>query len=234
MRSRRPSRADAATQAATAGRRYATLIPVSAHEIGHLVHQYGCLLIFVAVGLQALGAPLPGTTALIAGALYAATTRGFPIAGVIAAGASGALVGTLGGFALGRWGGERLSLRIGAGLRQSPERVMRMRSEFAVHGRGWLFFGRFITGVRNVIGLVAGASGMPVKRFLPITAAAVAVWAVGNGLGYYWFGHTLAGASTWVQVAMVCAGVVWMVFSLSLLRRRVFRRLSGSSAAELS
>ena len=88
---------------------------MSSHEIGHLVHQYGSLLIFAAVALQALGAPLPGTTALIAGALYAATAHGLPIAGVIAAGALGALAGTTAGFALGRWGGERMLLAVGSG-----------------------------------------------------------------------------------------------------------------------
>jgi membrane protein DedA with SNARE-associated domain len=206
---------------------------VSSHEIGQLVHQYGLALVFVVVCLQALGAPLPGTTALIAAALYAATVHGLPIAGVLAAGTLGALAGTTAGFALGRWGGERLLLRIGAGLRQSPERVTRVRREFAVHGHGWLFVGRFISGVRNVIGLISGASGMPLKRFLPISAAAAVVWALLNGLGYYWFGHTLARASTWVQVAMVCAGLVWMLLSLNLLRRHVVRSLRSTSAAEL-
>ncbi len=207
---------------------------MSSHEIGQLVHQYGYLLVFAVVGLQALGAPLPGTTALIVAALYAATAHGLPIAGVIAAGALGAVAGTTAGFALGRWGGERLLLRIGAGLRQSPERVMRVRREFAVHGGGWLFVGRFISGVRNVIGLLAGASGMPLKRFLPLTAAAAIVWALGNGLGYYWFGRTLTGASTWVQVGMLCAGLLWMLLSLNFLRRRAFQRIRSSSAAELS
>jgi membrane protein DedA with SNARE-associated domain len=207
---------------------------VSSHELEHLVHQYGYLLVFAVVGLQALGAPLPGTTALIAAALYAATAHGLSIAGVIAAGALGVLAGTTAGFALGRWGGERLLLRIGGGLRQTPERVMRLRREFAVHGAGWLFVGRFISGVRNVIGLLAGACGMPLKRFFPLTAAAALVWALGNGLGYYWFGHALTGASTWVQVAMVCAGLVWMLVSLNLLRRRVFGRVRSSSAAGLS
>jgi membrane protein DedA with SNARE-associated domain len=202
--------------------------------MGHLVHQYGCLLVFVVVALQALGAPLPGTTALIAAALYAATAHGLPIAGVIAAGATGALAGTTAGFALGRWGGENLLLRVGARLRQTPERVVRLRDEFASHGGGWVFVGRFISGVRNVIGLVAGASGLPLKRFLSLSAAAATVWAVGNGLGYYWFGHVLARASTWVQVVMICAGIGWMMLSVNLLRRRALRPVERStSAAEL-
>ena len=186
---------------------------------------------FTVVALQAAGAPLPGTTALIAAALYAATAHGLPIAGVIAAGALGALTGTTAGFALGRWGGESLLLRIGARLRQSPERVQRLRREFAAHGAGWLLVGRFISGVRNVCGLVAGASGMPLRTFLPLSAAAATAWALVNGLEYYWFGHALAGASTWVQVLLVCVGVAWALLTVRLLRRRALRRIQTPARA---
>lgn len=206
---------------------------VGSHEIQHLVHEYGCLLVFVVVGLQALGLPLPGTTALIAAALYAATAHGLPIAGVIGAGALGAMAGTTAAFAVGRWGGEVLLLRVGALLRQSPERVTQLRRAFASHGGAWLFVGRFISGVRNVTGLVAGASGMALNRFLPVSAAAALAWALVNGLEYYWFGHALLGASTWVQVIMVCAGIAWLVLSLNLLRRRALRQLQGASRAEI-
>ena len=207
---------------------------MSSHAIAHLVHQYGLLIVFAAVGLQAFGAPLPGTTVLIAAALYAATAHGLPIAGVIAAGAIGALVGTTAGFALGRWGGESLLLSLGARLRQSPERVQRLRSEFAAHGAGWLLVGRFISGVRNLCGVVAGASGMPLRSFLPLSAAAATVWALVNALEYYWFGHALAGASTWVQVVLVCAGIVWMLLTVRLLRRRALRRMQRAPQTETS
>jgi membrane protein DedA with SNARE-associated domain len=193
---------------------------MSSHEIQNLLHQYGLGLVFAVVALQALGVPLPGTTALIAAALYAATSHGLPIVGVIAAGALGALAGTCAGFVLGRWGGEKLLLRAARRLRQSPERVQQLRREFASHGGAWLFIGRFITGLRNVTGLLAGASGMPLARFLPISAAAAIAWTLINALGYYWFGHALAGADTWLQIVLVCAGLAWLVVSLNLLRRR--------------
>ena len=203
---------------------------VGAHQIQHLVQEYGCLLVFVVVGLQAFGLPLPGTTALIAAALYAAAGHGLPISGVIAAGALGALVGTCAGFAVGRWGGERMLLRLGAGLRQSPERVQHLRHGFALHGAAWLFIGRFVTGLRNVTGLLAGASGMAFGRFLPISAAAALVWALSGALEYYWFGHTLLGASRWVQVVMVAAGLAWLGLSFGLLRRRALRHLRAAPA----
>jgi membrane protein DedA with SNARE-associated domain len=196
------------------------------------LHQYGCALVFVVAGLQALGAPLPGTTALVAAALYAASSHGLPIVGVIAAGALGALAGTSIGFALGRWGGEPLLAQLGRRLRQTPERVALLRGEFAAHGGSLLFVGRFVTGLRNVTGLLAGATGMPVRRFLPISAAAATAWALINGLEYYWFGHALAAADTWVQVVLVGLGIAWLVVSLTVLRRRaVARMLRASSVA---
>jgi membrane protein DedA with SNARE-associated domain len=201
---------------------------VGSHEIQHLVHQYGYLLVFGVVALQAVGLPLPGTTALIAAALYASTAHGLAIEGVIAAGALGALTGTTAGFAIGRWGGEPALMRVGAGLRQSRERVQRLRQTFAVHGVAWVFVGRFITGLRNLAGLLAGASGMPLGRFLPVSAAAALSWAMLNALEYYWFGHALLGASTWLQIVMICAGLAWLVLSVSVLRRKAQRRLHAT------
>lgn len=199
---------------------------VGAHAIHHLVHVYGCAIVFAIVALQALGAPLPGTTVLVAAAVYAAATRGLPIIGVIAAGAAGALAGTTLGFAAGRRLGEGGLRRLGRWLRQPPERIERVRHELALHGAAWIFVGRFITGLRNLSGLLAGACGMPLRRFLPVSAAAALAWAALNALEYYWFGRALAGASTWVQVVFVVLGLVWLVISVNLLRRRALRRLA--------
>ncbi len=205
------------------------LSSVGSHEITQLLQQYGCVTVFTVVALQAVGCPLPGTTALVAAALYASTAHGLPIAGVIAAGALGALSGTMAGFVLGRRGGEPLLHAVGRRLQQSPERVRRVQRELAGSGAGWLFLARFVTGLRNLSGLVAGASGMPIARFLPISAAAALTWALVNGLEYYFFGRTLASASTWLQVLLVLAGIAWLVISLGVLRTRALRRLRAQA-----
>jgi membrane protein DedA with SNARE-associated domain len=202
---------------------------VGAQEIEQLLGQYGLGVVFVVVGLQALGAPLPGTTVLVAAAVYAGTNHGLPIVGVIAAGALGAVVGTSAGFALGRWRGANLLLWLGRRSRQSPALVTQLRAEFAAHGGAWLFVGRFISGLRNVAGLLAGSSGMSYNRFVAFSAAAAVVWATVNALEYYWFGRALAGADTWLQVVLICAGVAWLLGSLHLLRRRVRKRLRSGA-----
>lgn len=202
---------------------------MGAHQIHHLVHVYGCWVVFAAAGLQALGVPVPGTTVLVAAALYAATAHGLPIAGVIAAGAGGALAGTTLSYAVGRFGGTPLLTWVGLRLRQSPQRVQGLRSEFARHGSAWVFIGRFITGLRNVCGLLAGASGMRLSRFLLVSSSAAVLWATVNALEYYFFGSALTNASTWLQIVLVCVGLLWMVTSLSLLRRRALKRLRRTS-----
>ena len=205
---------------------------MSGHEIHQLLHEYGLAVVFLAAAAQAVGVPVPGTTVLVAAALYAGTSHGLPISGVIAAGALGAVAGTTAGYALGRWRGEPLLVWVARRLRQSPARVHRLRRELADHGAAWLLVGRFITGVRNVIGLLAGASGMRLPRFLAVSAAAAVVWAATNALEYYFFGDALAGASTWLQVLLIGVGLVWMVVSLNLLRRRAVRRLEARSSAD--
>lgn len=208
--------------------------PVSTHEIQSLLHEYGLGLVFAFVALQAFGVPIPGTTVLIAAAVYAATAHGLPIAGVIIAGALGALTGASAAYAVGRWRGEWVLVQVARRLRQPPERVEELRHEFVHHGVILLVVGRFITGLRNVVGLLAGASGMSAPRFFLFTALAASVWALVNALEYYFFGSALAGAATWLQIVLVGLGLVWMVLMFYVLRRRAVQRLAARALKQPS
>jgi membrane protein DedA with SNARE-associated domain len=75
------------------------------HRIEDLLGTYGYAVVFVMVGLESIGIPLPGETALILASLYAGTAGKLTIAGVIAAAAAGAIIGDNIGYALGRTGG---------------------------------------------------------------------------------------------------------------------------------
>ena len=69
---------------------------------------------------------------------------------------------------------------------------------------------------------------MPLRRFLPVTAAAALAWSLVSALEYYWFGHALLSAGTPVRVLLVIAGIAWLVVSLGLLRRRALQHLDTS------
>lgn len=122
------------------------LCAVSSHEIAQLIHEVGLIAVFLAAGLQAMGLPVPAGTALVIAGIDASAKNGLPLGGVIAAGALGALLGGTVGFAIGRWRGEPVLLRVGRLFRQEPERVQELRGQFRSHAVAPLFIARFITG----------------------------------------------------------------------------------------
>ena len=60
---------------------------MSSHEITQLIHEFGLIAVFLAAGLQAMGVPVPGGTALVIAGMDASAKNGLPLVGVIAAGA---------------------------------------------------------------------------------------------------------------------------------------------------
>lgn len=191
---------------------------MSSHTITHLIHQYGLIVVFLAAGLQAVGFPVPGGTALVAAGIDASTKHGLPVVWVIVAGALGALVGSTMGFGIGRWRGDRALVRLGKLFRQKPERVEQLRAWFQDHTVAPLFIARFITGLRNVAGLVAGATGIPFTRFIGVTSVACALWSTIITLEYYFAGHVILGAPTWLQITLIIVGIVATIASFKLLK----------------
>jgi membrane protein DedA with SNARE-associated domain len=88
------------------------------------------------------------------------------------------------------WLGAKLGLeRSIRGLSKLPlvdrEDFERAAGWFRRHGRSSIFFGRLLPGVRSLISLPAGASGMPMATFSLYTVAGSGLWnSALIGLGY--------------------------------------------------
>src|SRR5688500_8326538 len=99
---------------------------------------------------------------------YVAAERELSLVGVIVAGVIGSVVGALPWYGLGWWRGrERLSrfaARHGRWLPLRRKDVERVMEWFADNGRIAVLFGRMIPGVRTVVSLPAGVSGMSLPR----------------------------------------------------------------------
>ena len=98
----------------------------------------------------------------------------------------GAYLGALFLYSLGAKLGLERSIR---GLSKLPlvdrEDFERAAGWFRRHGRSSIFFGRLLPGVRSLISLPAGASGMPLPTFSLYTVAGSGLWnAALIGLGY--------------------------------------------------
>src|SRR5437879_7385881 len=81
--------------------------------ISGLVASYGYVVLFFLVGVESLGIPLPGETAVVTAAAWAALGH-LSIYAVVATAATGAIIGDNGGYWIGRTGGVALYAAMGA------------------------------------------------------------------------------------------------------------------------
>ncbi len=153
---------------------------------------FGYPVLFAGVLLENAGVPVPGETAVLVAGFLCSPPGGarFDIAWVIVLTVVAAVVGDNVGF----WLGHRFArprLQRGRGfLFLTPKTLQLSESYFARYGTWTVFFARFITGLRVVGALAAGASGMAWPRFLAANAAGAVAWAVTMTLLGYFFGHS--------------------------------------------
>jgi len=106
--------------------------------------------------------------------------------------AAGAIAGNSIGYAIGRWGG-RLVLN---NLRVDPQRQHHLDDLFRRRGGFVVLFGRFVDGIRQLNGILAGTLKMPWWKFTAYNVAGAVLWTGSWGLATYYFGkriHSVAG-----------------------------------------
>ena len=182
-----------------------------------LFARYGYAVVFAGVFLENTGLPVPGETALLAGAALAHFGQ-LSLGWVIVTATAAAILGDNLGFFIGRRGGRRLAERHGRHIGLTPERLLEFDRFFLRHGPKTVFAARFITGLRVVGAVLAGGSGMKWPHFLFFNATGAVVWctviaSAGYSLAYSW--ATLerwVGRTGLVALALVAAiGVIgWM------------------------
>ena len=158
--------------------------------IAPYLQDYGYWAVFLGVMLEDFGVPAPGETILIAGALFAAMGN-LKVEWVGVAGLLGAVLGDNLGYAIGFFGGRRLLLKYGRYVLLDIERLHRMENFFARHGGKVVTIARFIEGLRQFNGILAGASRMHWMRFLSFNVVGAVLWVTTWVSAAYLFGNQL-------------------------------------------
>jgi membrane protein DedA with SNARE-associated domain len=191
------------------------------------LNQYGYLAVGFFITVEDFGIPVPGETILIAAALYAGTGKMSAVA-VGLVGFFAALIGDNIGFAIGHFGGRALALRFGKYVFLTSERLDRAEAFFDRQGGKIIVVARFIEGLRQANGIVAGITGMHWRRFIAFNAIGAALWVgVWVSLGYLAGNHIIAiynqitRYSLYVLIAAVLAVAALVAWHL---RRRAKRR----------
>ncbi len=191
------------------------------------LNHYGYLAIAGLVLIEDFGVPVPGETVLVLGAVYAGTGR-LSIVLVALLGFLGALAGDNIGFAIGHFGGRKLVERFGRYILLTPERLDKATEFFERHGGKIITVARFIEGLRQANGIIAGTTGMHWARFLAFNALGAALWVgVWTSVGYLSGNHITAiynDATRYSTYLLVGVGVLLVAFVARRLWRRRARR----------
>jgi membrane protein DedA with SNARE-associated domain len=164
-------------------------LPGVLHSLEPTLNQFGYLAVAGLVLIEDFGVPVPGETVLILGAVYAGAGR-LNIVLVALLGFGGAVLGDNIGFAIGHFGGRRLAERYGRYVFLTPERLDKATAFFDSHGGKVITIARFIEGLRQANGIIAGTTGMHWRRFLIFNAIGAALWVVvWTSVGYFSGSH---------------------------------------------
>ncbi len=150
-------------------------LPGILHSLAPVLHRYGYAAVIGLVGAEGFGLPAPGQTILIAAGIYAGTGQ-LNLAIVLALGFVAAVGGDNIGYAIGHYGGRPLVLRFGRHVFLTRERLAATERFFAHRGNLVVPVARFIDGLRQANGIVAGLAQMTWWRFLAYNALGAAAW----------------------------------------------------------
>jgi membrane protein DedA with SNARE-associated domain len=195
-------------------------------HLAPVLDQYGYLAVGGFVTLEDFGIPVPGETILIAAAVYAGAGKlNIFAVGLIAV--TAAIIGDNIGYAIGRFGGRALVLRYGKYVFITSERLDKAESFFDRYGGLVVTVARFIEGLRQANGIVAGISEMAWPRFLAFNALGAALWvAVWTSVGYLAGNHittiydAITRYSLYVLIALAVAIGALIIRTVVQRRRR--------------
>jgi membrane protein DedA with SNARE-associated domain len=197
----------------------------------HLISSYGYFGVALLIGLESMGIPLPGETALISAALYAGTTHNINIFGVIAAAVAGAVIGDNLGYLVGRHFGLPILLRYGPHVGITQPKLKLGRYLFAHYGLAAVFFGRFVAVLRALAALLAGINQMAWLPFFCANLSGAIVWAGSFGTAAYLLGHEIHKIAGPVGIVTLIVAAIAVLYGTALIRRNE-QRLEAKAEAE--
>jgi undecaprenyl-diphosphatase len=198
---------------------------------------------YLAVGLLAfletgafIGLVAPGETTVIVGGLVAGQGQ-ISLLLLIAIVWSCAVVGDVTSYALGRRLGRDFMVRHGGRVKITEERLVQVEEFFERRGGVTILIGRFIGLVRAIAPFIAGASRMPLRKFLPYDVLGAGLWATTFCVLGYVFWRSFDQLTAWVSRGLFAFGlfvaiVAAIVFVVRLGRSPELRARTRTWIAE--
>jgi len=190
---------------------------------------------YLAVGILAfletgafIGLVAPGETTVIVGGLVAGQGQ-ISLLALIAIVWTCAVLGDLTSYALGRRLGRDFMVRHGGRVKITEERLEQVEAFFERRGGMTILIGRFVGLVRAIAPFIAGASRMPLRKFIPYDVLGAGLWATTFCVLGYVFWRSFDQLTAWVSRGLFAFGVavaviVGIVFLVRLQRSPELQR----------
>jgi membrane protein DedA with SNARE-associated domain len=184
------------------------------------LRHYGYLAVGGVLFLEDFGVPVPGETMLIAAALYAGTgSLNIWLVGLVAVVA--AVAGDNVGYLIGHYGGRALLDRFGRYVLLTPDRLDKVEDFFNRHGTKVVVIARFVEGLRQANGLIAGTVEMPWRRFFVANLLGATAWvAVWASLGYLAGSHVETVSRYFTYFAIGLAVLIVLAIARHIVSHR--------------
>jgi membrane protein DedA with SNARE-associated domain len=204
-------------------------------SLAPVLNSYGYIAVGGFITLEDFGIPVPGETILIAAAVYAGAGR-LNVIGVWVVAVLAAIIGDNIGYAIGYFGGRALVLRFGKYVHLTSQRLDRAEGFFDRYGGLVVAGARFIEGLRQLNGIVAGTIRMHWLKFLAFNALGAALWVTAwTAIGYLAGGHitviykTITRYSLYFLIALVVVVAALIIRHVIRRRRRTADKTSDAS-----
>lgn len=186
------------------------------------------------VGLESMGVPSPGETALILAAVLANQGK-LQIELVILIAAASAIIGDNIAYFIGRRVGRDVLSRPGPFHQRRRQLLDAGDRFFDKHGSKAVFLGRWVALLRVAAAWIAGINEMPFPRFFMWNALGGISWAITVGLAGYFAGHAAERIIAKVGIyGAIAIGVLIVGFLVwrRVKERRELREMGEESEGE--
>jgi membrane protein DedA with SNARE-associated domain len=149
------------------------------------INHYGYWAVFFGIFFESLGVPLPGETLIIVAGLVAAKGV-LNLTWVIALAVAATFISNNISYAAGYFGGHAFLCKYGKYIFLNENRIQALENFMKRHGNKVVVIARFIIGMRQFNGFIAGMAKMPFWKFALFNMLGAVLW-VGwwTGLSYY-------------------------------------------------
>jgi membrane protein DedA with SNARE-associated domain len=183
--------------------------------------------VFVLSFISSMGLPVGAELAIIGGGVLASgqcvtggtchPTNPLNFVAVILVAVAGEVLGSLAGYAIGRYGGRALVDRVGKYVLLTHKDLDRAEHWFARRGEPFVLFGRFIPLLRSFVSFAAGLGEMALPKFVVFTVIGCAVWctalvSIGYSLGSSYHHVLKAFSYAGYVIAVLAVVAVAVVF----------------------